>query len=305
MLRWKFAGIRIAGDCIVAFLIYKLYFVGANIGVLLTGWDNWCIRVVFGSYIAACMYWLLSKAKGSIFFLFKCGTIWSVCNRDDNTTVLGTLKNITCDWKETFSIPAIDYAIRGIFKQVGNKIGVETPEVLKPLESSSIYQTSKRLAKYTYSYADECTLAWSYKNDDTLLSECITGICLFIKHSGELMVYITPIILLRTFVRVAMSILLGVLYVWHMPINVVTLIGLIVFLNLCDFVLDDAILEPFLMDSVVRKFLEYTEKDSDVSQIKDTVENLLDFGDLKAKLRRFSDNGEDKADTGAVEDSEE
>lgn len=304
MLRWKFAGIRIICDCIVAFLIYKLYFVGADFGVQLTKWDNWCIRVVFGAYIAACLYWFLSKAKNSIFFILKCCTIWSVCKKED-VSVGAALKSVTCNWKETFSIPAINYAIRGIFKQIDAKLGCETPEVLKPLESSSIYQTSKKLAKYTYSYADECTLAWCYRNDDTLLSECITGICLFIKHSGELMVYITPVILLRVFARVAACIVVGVLYVWYMPINVVTLIGLIIFLNLFDFVFDDAILEPFLMDSVVRKYLTCVEKDTDVSQIQSAVEGVLDFGDLQAKLRRFSDNGEDETDTGAVNDSEE
>lgn len=304
MLRWKFAGIRLVCDFIVAFFVYKIYYVGADLGVLITGLDFWFIRVVFGAFFAAGVYWYAGKLKDSIFFMLKSGTIWSECCKED-CGVLEALKCVTCDWKETFSIPLINRAVRSVFKQVANKIGDETPEVLKPLESSSIYQTSKKLAKYTFDYADECTLAWCYKNEDTLLSECITGICLFIKHAGELMIYIAPVILLQTIVRIACAIGLGIAYLHFMPISIVTLVGLIIFLKASDFIISDALLEPFCMDGVIRKFIACVEKDDDATQMQESLQSVLDFGDLQAILRRFTDNGKDGADPAVVGDTEE
>ena len=104
MLRYKFAGIRALMDVTIYFLLYLSYQYGVILGERIFGFDYWFIDFVYGAITAACANYLISLVKKYIFLIFKCGTIWSICNPED-TSIIAVLQKVTCDWKETFSIP--------------------------------------------------------------------------------------------------------------------------------------------------------------------------------------------------------
>lgn len=291
MLRYKFAGIRALMDVTIYFLLYLSYQYGVILGERIFGFDYWFIDFVYGAITAACANYLISLVKKYIFLIFKCGTIWSICNPEE-TSIIAVLQKVTCDWKETFSIPIINIAIRNVLNKFSDFIkdkNIETPEFLKSIENSQLFNVSKKLLVKTFDYADECTLAWSYSHDDPLLSECLTGLGVFIANSAKLVLYITPVIILQSIIRIicAMMSLWGAIQ--YLGISIDTIVPIYIIVLGVDFILYDAILEPFTMDSVVRKYMSYKDmSDEKINSAIESISSVVSLDELKSILKRFT-----------------
>lgn len=294
MVRWKLTGLRILLDALAFFILYKAYFWGIEIGIELFGFDWWFVKILYGATIAAVIYYLFGYVKNSLFFMFKSATIWALCNHGEETSIFAVLGRVTVGWKETFSIPLINEAVRGLFKNINEKITDEgeTPEILKSLESSSGFKGLRGLAIKTFDYADECVLAWCYSHEDCLLQECVTGVAVFIQNSVKLMAYLTPVILLQSIVRVVACVITIRVYLGVVGLSLTTIVPCYVVCLGVDFLLKDAILEPFLMDGVVRKYLECKNTEG-IENVVESLRGVLDFSKLDALLRRFKNDGDE------------
>lgn len=304
MVRWKFAGLRLALDTIIFYLLYKSYFIGVEIGIKMFQFDYWFITPVYGSAAAAVVYLFIGFVKKTIFFFAKSGTIWSLCNPDKTDSVMSVLATITVDWKETFSIPAINAAVRTLLSKIHEKIksDEETPEIFKSLESSSAFKGLKNLAVKTFDYADECVLAWSYSHDDCLLQECLTGVAMFIKNAPKLIAYMAPVIILQTIIRGCVAAFFVVQYFHIFGFGLTTIVPCYIGVLGVDFVLYDALLEPFMMDGVIRKYLSFKNTDG-IDELVEKIKAAVDTSPVESLVRRFSDNGENTGDNSGTEQS--
>lgn len=299
MLRYKFAALRVVIDLVIYYLLVKSYVFGIALGIKLFGFDYWFIEVVYGAIMAAGVNYLIGLFKRYVLFMFKCGTIWSVCFPEDQA-ISTVLTKVTCDWKETFTIPAINLAVRKVFDGVGDLIlskDKETPEILQVVADSTLFKTSKKLAMKTFDYADECVLAWSYSHEDSLLTECIDGICSFVVNLPKLVLYITPVVILQTITRVVVAVAAMLAGIHLLGIELTTIVPIYLIVLGADYTLCDAILEPFTMDSVIRKFMSYGESSEEMMNF---VQELLNaderMKDLKALVNKFGGNHETGGD---------
>lgn len=291
---WRWSIVQLLLDVLVALCTFWVYDTGSALLVQFSGFNFWPVQLVGGATACAAVFYLLNKLKGFLFFMIKSATIWDSCF-PRKYSMLQTLKCVTMDWKETFSIPVINTAIRGVFSQITEKLKDTdaVPEFLQGFLEMPIIRSSKKLLKHTTDYADECVLAWCYYHNDSLLEESVTGIAVFVKHAASLVVCTIPIVILSAAIRILTVAVIIAVYLRYFSLSVSTVIIVYVIGVCTDSVLRDAILEPLFMQIVLKKYADYL--DEDAASFSDVIQGLtstFDLGALKTKMKGVTRNDE-------------
>lgn len=289
---YKFILTRIITALTMAALVFFTYAFGADTLVQLMKWDNLFVRILGGTTASAAIYFLIEKIHTFVFYVLKSGTIWSICNPDVKK-MLEAARAVTLNWKEIFTIPVINTAVRDIFTQVESFIGQpEASDIFAELNKYTLFKKCKYPVMKVFDYADECVMAWCYSHNDTLMTECMTGIFVFIKHLPEMLVNILPVVLIQIVLRIITA--LGCVYVYlrYIGFDMTTVMHAWIAAICVDYVLRDAILDPLFLPFIVRKYLQYKDETTEsLSSVAEIVSSSLDFEQLKSLIERFTENG--------------
>lgn len=305
MYRWNI--LRLIIDVFICIIAAKSYTFGGELLGRLPGVPWLVASVVGGSTVTAAVFWMMSKAKSFVFTIIKSAEIWAICYPEDKR-MMSVLKKVTLDWKETFTIPVINAAVRKIFTELYEKIresDLELPQILEPLRNSKIVKISVGIGEQVFDYADECVLAWCYYHEDNLFKESTTGIAVFMKHAAEMVACILPIVVYTVIIRFMVVCLILWAYFEYFGFSINTLVLLYVFIVTADAVIKDAILEPLFLTTIVKRFSRYLNEDLEsLPVILDELKSVINFSEIESVVRRFSADDkatDDKSDTSGAE----
>lgn len=275
--------VRAVLDVLLALLVLVMYNFGSKILSTITGIDFWGISIVGGCTACAAIFYLFSRAKDVIWYLLKGSMIWSVCYPKDKG-LLVSLRKITCDWKETFSVAAINTVVRRTLRSLAdvfNNKEMELPDFLKIFQKYSVVRVGKKVLIRVFDYADECTLAWCYLHDDPLLKECVTGLALFMKNSISIMATLIPMILMSAALRVVVAVGVIVLYTENILLSIKGIVIGYVLAMTVDRILVDSFLEPLTMHAVVQKYTQCADEgDLEVEGVKEKLKEVINLDEL-------------------------
>ena len=292
--------LRIVLWALLAYFTVRGYIFCSDLIVELTGLDWVLIRFIGGLGMTSTIYWCLSKVKQFLSFLFNSSMVWMIVKDKKNEPVTALI-NVTCNFKETFSVPVMNIAVRKTFSKIADIITskeIETPAFLQDVADSSVFKIGKYLITRVFDYADECVLAWCYSKDDTLLEECTSGIAVFQKHFIDMLTSITPIVLIHSLVRVAAVFITAWYYVFYMGVSAKTVIPAFFAILLIREFVDDAVLNPMFLEFVITKFSEYLDED-DFIDMKNNVLSLVESEIDELSRRAYGTSANKVADTPA------
>lgn len=262
--RMWFGVLRILVDCVMVYAVVKGFWLGVAFCtdfLRVTYWAVVLYASVLGVALVAVLYTVL---KDTAFFVLKNATIYSVCH-EECTTVWEAFAGCIRNFKSMLAIPVFNKLVRKIVKEVqqiaeGKCEGSALSTYCEALNGNQLFRLGKRMVVKTFDLFDECILAYCYSHVETGLAEsAVRATAIFLKNLPKLVVKATSISLLLTITDVFVFVLcfLGMLK-WY-GFHVLSLVGMYVVFCAIRFVLDDAVLQPMLMVSLIKTFLECDE----------------------------------------------
>lgn len=269
---------------------------------------NWhWVHAFLAIFFAAGCHYLVNLAARPAKFIFKSSLIWS--NVTGEKSLLVSMRTVTCNWKETFGVFAVDNAVRGVIGKIYDfafSKQESIPEVLKKLADYKLFKHAHALLKETCDWADECVLAYCYKNSDSFLKECLSGIALFFKHSLSLTMMTFTMIVLRTICTITVYLLVILFYKSRSGLSVSVVLAVLIVGGFIVNCILSPIFDVFLCDKVVGAYLKALEKNSecDVDGFRQQMSSYVDFGPFDKVVRRLS-SGNTAGDLGNDESEAE
>jgi hypothetical protein len=296
--------LRVLLEFMLAVAAIASYNFGSDLLCAITGLYFWPVKLIGSCASLSAMCFLLEKIKDVVYFLFKSCNIWMLTHKDSN--LRNASKNVALNWKEMVTVVALNAAIRKALEAVLRDKNFENiPKSIQNLGDSKLGQLSKKVVITTTDYADECVLAWCYMHDDKVLKECLNGIATFIKNAGILMVTAIPNIVLVNLLKGVTALGYVWLYINYVGFGVMTIIPAYVGLIYFNRAFYTAILEPFMMASVVHTYVKRIRKDTDTKMQDDLLAKLDGIAGISEIKSLIGGNNFDKSTTEECSNSED
>lgn len=311
MMQFKVVVIQIVMNILIAIVMIKAFTIGVALEKEIWGWDFWFVTMVIGAIVSAAAYKFLRIAQEFIGFLLKASYVYSLTCGE--TSLLKCLSYVTVDFKETASVATINAVIRKLMKSLTDSIyaSEEGPEFLQRfkkltfvnnLANSPIVGVAKKLTFKTFDYADECVLSYCYAKDDAFLVECFNGLCIFIKNALKTSAIIGSLLVISVIVKVSIVASFVWYYFNNYSISVVSLVTAYIILMAILFIWDDSIFETLCCYSTVKSFMKEVDlEEQPDDQIKFGLESVIDISELKAVIKRFGGDFEERIDDNVEE----
>lgn len=290
-MRWS--AIKLFIDVLLVIGLYAVYLSGADILVTICGMNHWEIRMIGGATACATFYVIMSKVKNALFFWLKCAMVWEI-SCDEKKTMFETIKCVLRDWKEALEIASCNLMVKALFKQIKEKMNKkELPEFLQSFTEIPLIQYSELLFRRTMDYADECMLLWCYNHDDTFLEESTTGIAVFLEHVVVIAGSAIPMLFLGFVTKVLVTLCVILWYLENCTTTISGITHLLLVCIVCVKVLEDAVIEPMIMNAVLRQYSKHL--DEEVTEVSVIVQGIKDtFGSFDTSFRKRGEKCDDK-----------
>mgnify|MGYP006993852949 CR=1 FL=1 len=274
--------IRFIIEIAIAFIAVKSFVFGADIMCAITSTNYWAVQLVGGCAALSVVYYVMSKAKDILFYIFKGSAIWMLTHPREKNPLIA-MGAIVKNWKETISIPAINVMVRTSLKEIIQHTDFDgIPKSIKSLCNSKIGQLTSLMIKSTVDYADECVLAWCYSHGDRLLKECVDGIVVFCKHCATMIMAIVPVRVLIYILRFLILCWCTYSYIFTVGITFLNIVPAILCISFMDKVIYRTFFEPMLMAYTVKVYSKYLNDDpSALSEYASKIASMTDLTSLK------------------------
>ena len=266
-MRWILMGIEIVFDTIFAYILYKAYRAGIEIGIAFLNVDFWFVRVTLG--IIGCSFALFAFrwARGVLLYVLKCALIYNQCYPEE-IGIISIFAGASSRFGSLLTIPVFNKCIRDMTHEIVDILQdsasapAELQEILKNFDGtmiSTLAKFSKKLALRMFDYVDECILAYCFLHKDVKMTECaLDATAAFCKSAGKLMKQVFTLTITEAVLRFFFYLFAVLFLLKFGTLSVLNVIYYYVAVKGASYVFESAILENFFMTGVINVFCTET-----------------------------------------------
>ncbi|MEY8333146.1 hypothetical protein AALB53_08580 [Lachnospiraceae bacterium 47-T17] len=269
---------RVFTDILFSAIIYKLYNVGVAIGIGLFHIDFWFTRLTFGVIGVSFALLLFSWAKNVLFYFLKCCDIY-LATDNKCSSAAKLFFGVSSRFGSIVVIPIFNRIIRSSIKELSTAVisvatnveGTDSIAQLVSIDQSllkRIVKCGKAVAAKTFDCADECILAYCFRNKEKKLPDAaLEAMFYFVKSLDRLLPRMFTVSMMIVAARVVFYIA-SVVLITNLfdSITIDTIIMWYLMIKAVSFTIEDSIFEPIMLQAVVKEFIRCCDKD-DISEI--------------------------------------
>lgn len=269
--------VRLIIDLVYVIAIYIGFRAGEAIGMQYLFTDMFIAKLYCGFVGVAVVVTLFTWLKNSVVFFIKAVGLYSVATK---TPPIDSFKHTLRQFSKVAEIAIVTKLITEAVKDIREALtGEGVEERLRkyfPLVSNLPFAGAIKVLGRNYlesfTYLDECILAYSFAMDKPIISSLKSAITIFLKQSPKIMTE-----LIKSKFSMAILNAMVVIAAIMLALNKyrVTVSGIILFyivIRTILYVLDDALVGPFLMQQVIEEFIK--EVPSEEEQLITNMTNL-------------------------------
>lgn len=287
----------------IGMFMFYLYAIKNNYDILASNFI--LIKIMRGLIILSIFFLALSFIKQYLTAYLKSAHIFYIAHREQDFTILESVVGATLRFKYTLAVPVFNKIIRNCLHEIFIKLKGYTQEtemnnsaisaLYENIKDSKIIKMPKLIIKNYVDYIDECILVYSYCNPERGLFTCtVEAISIFIKNAIKLLEQMTAIILLQYIIKVALF-CSSVFIIFNLDeISIKNIIAVFIFMKVISFVVQDAIVEPFMLQKILETFLSFPVDTELTPSIRDSFPVL---GNIKKLCSNQNDAFEIKSET--------
>ena len=265
---------RLLVDLLYVIAIFIGYCLGQSIGMQFMFTDMYIARVYCGFIGVAVIMFLFSKIKGTLMFFLKATGLYAAAtNTSFGVAIKGTMHKLP----SIIGVEAVTKLLSEAMADVqeamtsGENGGIEEVlEFTKGLPFASVLGWLAGCYKKSFTYADECILAYSFALDKPISESIKDAFLQFLKTSHLIM----KDLIMNTLVMIPINVIVGIIcyfvYFGSFSISLHGIIATYIIFRVSMYILDDAIIAPFLLQRVIKTYVgcipsasEQLEKDMD------------------------------------------
>lgn len=287
-MRFVLTLIRILVDALFGLIMCRMYYLGMELSVTMLKIDLWFVKFTFGVLGIGIALMLFSWAKHFLFYLFKCLDV-SLITAKSNAAESVSFATLFSMLKDRFGsvilIPVFNKVIRTSLSELGDAfldsmdaaersgnvpiadIVYGTVRRMDNTMLATISKFGKDLLVKIFDYADECVLSYCFKHrDNSLANSAIKALYFFIKNMDKFIPKMFSLCI-GTFCIKFVSIVacLVMLYSTFGFSSINDLLLYYFVLYAFSFVVEDAIIEPLTMGSIIKQFAECDSETRDIT----------------------------------------
>lgn len=273
MRKLKYIFIRLVFNALFALILLKCFIFGSQYGVELIGLNNWLIQLFCGISTALLFNAVLSLAQRTILLYLKHLQIASICvpDRNPNAVVFSRIGTVSV-------IVILNKILRGLAKEIIDAIkngACSSIELFAEISHSTLANGGKYVISKCFDYLDECVLAYCYTHpDDSLGSAAENAVVIFLENSATLLIKTTTVCLTSAFIKIVIAIVETLLLLKTMPFTFINLITIYLIVHVSGFVIADSLIEPLMLDGVVKEFCNLSIRDENNVGVLESVATI-------------------------------
>lgn len=273
MRKLQYIFIRLVFNALFALVLLKCFTLGAQYGVQLIGLNNWLIQLFCGISTALLFNAVLSLAQKTILLYLKHLQIASICVPDKNPNVvvfsrIGTVSVIVI----------LNKILRGLAKEIVESIkngSCGSIELFAEISRSTLAKGGKYIIGKCFDYLDECVLSYCYTHpNDSLGSAAENAVVIFLENSATLLIKTTTVCLTSAFIKAVIAIVETLLLLKVLPFSFINLITIYLIVHVSGFVIADSLVEPLMLDNIVKEFCNLSIKDENNIGVLESVASI-------------------------------
>lgn len=268
---------RLIIDLVYVIAIYIGFCAGKAIGMQYLFTDMFIAELYCGFIGVAVVVALFTWLKSSIIFFIKAVGLYSVVTK---TPPLDSFKHTQKQFNKVAEIAVVTKLITEAVKDIRDALTGEGIEkqlreyfpLVSNLPFAGAIKVLGRNYLESFTYLDECILAYSFAMDKPIISSLKSAITIFLKQSPKIM---TELIKSKFSMAILNAMVVIAAIILALDKYRVTVSGVILFyivIRTVIYVLDDALVEPFLMQQVIEEFIK--DVPSEEEQLITNMTNL-------------------------------
>ena len=257
----------------------------------------WFINFVRGLLLLLCFYFIIEIIKRYLNSFIKAAQIFYSANKEQDYTIIGSFIGATLRFKSTISIPIFNKIIRSCLGEISdilnkyshNKDDEATEnnsleELFQNLKDSKLAKGGRWVITLYMDYVDECILVYCYQHPEkSLLRASIEAIGIFLKHGFEIIEKMSVIIIMQVLIKLLIGVFVIISIFTYKNITIKILLFGFIIIKLFEFIIQDAIIEPMMMQRILNTFLKYSNDEIDLKSIIDRFPILNKIKRLQSK----------------------
>lgn len=273
MRKYTYIIIRLVFNAFFALLLLKLFYVGADFGVNMIGLNTWWLQLFCGISVALLFNAVLSLAKNTILLYLKHLQIASICTPDCNPNVV-----IFSRIKTVSAIVILNKILRTLAKEIMEAVktgACSNIPLFTELNNNTLVKGGKFILTKCFDYLDECVLSYCYMHPDVSLGEAAeNAVVIFLENSATLLIKTTTICLASSFLKIIIAIVETLLLFRIIPFSLINLIFIYLIVHVTGFVIADSLVEPMMLEGVVKEFCEMSIQDQNNINVLESVATI-------------------------------
>lgn len=273
-------------DVLYIVALYFGFVLGQNIGSKYMFTDMYIAKLYCGFIGVAVVVAIFSKIKSSLIFFVKAVGLYAISTKSNfRESFVNVLKRFDKVLGVAVVTTLITEAVNDI-KQVMTEEESVTSSVTKMfpfLELIPFAGVIKLASNYylkSFTYVDECILAYSFAMDKPILQSVKDAFVQFLKNAHKIMAKLLLSNVVMTILNVILFVLGFIVYLRNFDF---TLHGIIIFyivIRAAMYVLDDAFVEPLLLQNVIEGYVDSMPSASDtlaaeMKQLNESAESTI------------------------------
>ena len=280
--------IRFLVDAVYALALCLGYYFVQVFGMKYMFTDLYIANLFCGFIGVAVVVFVFSKLKGTIIFFVKAVTLYAVAT---HTKASEAFPNVMHKLIGVLGVAATTKLLTEAIDDVQTALMGENPsdkitEMFPILQNLPFEFIINLLVKYyakSFTYLDECILAYSFAMDKPIVKSLKDAFMQFLKKSHVIMTKLILANVTMTVINIAIAVVGLIVYFTKFVVSFKSILIFYIVIRTIMYIADDAFMEPLLMQNVIADYVEdmpsaEEELEKNMSALVDSAE--ADDGEL-------------------------
>lgn len=251
---------RLLIDLLYVLAIYIGFMLGQEVGMKYMFTDWYIARLYCGFIGVAVILAIFSKIKGSLMFLLKATSLYAVATKSAfGEAVKGTFKkfpHIVGVEVITKLLTEATNDVRDALMEDDNGHVTKLFPILEGLPFASVINILAKYYAKSFTYVDECILAYSFALDKPLKDSIKDAFVQFLKNAHVIMAKLVLTNLIMAILNIVTGVISFMFYLHSFVLSFHGVIMWYVIFRVVVYVLDDALVSPLLLQSVISDYVD-------------------------------------------------
>lgn len=253
--------VRFLIDLIYVAALYFGFITGQRIGMKYMFTDMYIAKLYCGFIGIAVVVFIYSKIKSTVIFFLKAIGLHSVAT---NTSGVEAFKSVMKRFDKVIGVAAATTIIteavedvKGAMVKDDSNVGTITKmfPVLENLPFSGVIDFVGSYYAKSFTYLDECILAYSFAMNKPILQSIKDAFLQFLKKSYKIIGKLIISNIVMTVINIFIAIVGIIFFIQRVHVSLYNIIIFYIVIRTIMYIIDDAFVEPFLLKSVIVEYV--------------------------------------------------